>query len=206
MARIEWKPSNMLYPLPAVLVTCRSPEGEDNIMTAAWAGTICSDPVMVSVSIRKERLSYDYIMRSGCYVLNVTTEALAFATDYCGVRSGRNENKFKTLGLETDEASHIDCPMLKASPVSLECLVTETRDLGSHTMFVAEVKAVHIEDDYLDGDGRFLLNMSRPIVYSHGEYHGLGKRIGKFGWSVQKNQKKGKKERPRKQKRQKTDT
>ena len=203
MARIEWKPSNLLYPLPAVLVTCRSPEGKDNIMTAAWTGTVSSDPVMVSVSIRKERLSYDYIHRSGCYALNVTTEELAFATDYCGVRSGRKEDKFKTLRLETDEAAHINCPMLKASPVSLECLVKEERDLGSHTMFIAEVAAVHIEDEYLDEDGRFRFNISRPIVYSHGEYHTLGKRIGKFGWSVKKNQKKTSKDRPRKQKRQK---
>ena len=198
MAKIEWKPSNMLYPLPAVLVTCRSPEGRDNIMTAAWAGTVCSDPVMVSVSIRKERLSYDFIHRTGVYVLNVTTEALAFAADYCGVRSGRKEDKFKVLGLETEEASHISCPMLKASPVSLECVVKEEKELGSHVMFVAEVAAVHVEDDYLDEDGSFKLNISRPIVYSHGEYHALGKRIGKFGWSVRKNQKKGKSERPRK--------
>ena len=198
MAKIEWKPSNMLYPLPAVLVTCRSPEGKDNIMTAAWAGTVCSDPVMVSVSIRKERLSYDFIHRTGCYVLNVTTEELAFAADYCGVRSGRKEDKFKTLGLETEEASHINCPMLKRAPVSLECVVKEERELGSHVMFIGEVVAVHVEDDYLDEDGSFRLNISRPIVYSHGEYHALGKRIGKFGWSVRKNQKKGKSERPRK--------
>ena len=189
MARVEWKSGNMLYPLPVVLVTSRSPEGEDDIMTAAWAGTICSDPVMVSVSVRPSRLTYDYITRSGCFVINLTTEALARATDYCGVRSGRDEDKFAAMSLEKEEARHISCPMVKASPVSLECVVTESRDLGSHTMFMAKVAAVHVDEAYLDEKARLHLNDARLIVYSHGEYRKVGDRLGTFGFSVEKKKK-----------------
>lgn len=193
MAKQEWKSGNMLYPLPAILVGTRSPEGEDDLMTAAWAGTICSDPVMLSISVRKNRLTYDNIMATGCFSVNLTTEALARETDYCGVKSGRDENKWETLGLEKEEASHISCPLLAASPVNLECQVTESRDLGSHTMFMAKVLAVHADEAYMDEKGRFDLNRARLLVYSHGQYFGMGRYIGKFGFSVRKNQKKKKK-------------
>lgn len=193
MAKQEWKSGNMLYPLPAILVGTRDPEGRDNLMTAAWAGTICSDPVMLSISVRKSRLTYENIMATGCFSVNLTTEALAKETDYCGVRSGRLEDKWKVLGLKKEEASHISCPLLEASPVNLECRVTESRDLGSHTMFMAEVLAVHVDEAYLDKNGRLDLNRSRLLVYSHGQYFGMGRYIGKFGFSVRKRQKKRKK-------------
>lgn len=189
MSRVEWKPGNMLYPLPAVLVTCRSAEGKDNIMTAAWTGTICSDPVMVSVSVRKSRLTYDYIAETGCFALNLTTEELAFATDYCGVRSGRHEDKFETMHLEKAEAAHISCPLVAASPVSLECKVTQAIDLGSHTMFMATVEAVHVDERFIDDNDRLHLNDAHLLVYSHGEYRKMGGYIGKFGYSVKKGKK-----------------
>ena len=186
MAKQEWRPGNMLYPLPAVLVSTRSPEGTDDVMTAAWTGTICSDPVMVSVSVRKSRLTYDNIIKTGCFVLNMTTEALAKATDYCGVRSGRDEDKWETMHLEKEEAHHINCPMVAASPICLECQVTESHDLGTHTMFMANVLAVHADEAYIDETGKFDFNRSKPLVYSHGQYFGIGRHIGKFGYSVQK--------------------
>ncbi|MDO4479002.1 MAG: flavin reductase family protein [Lachnospiraceae bacterium] len=192
MAKQEWKPGNMLYPLPAVLVSTRSKAGQDNLMTAAWAGTICSDPVMLSISVRKSRLTYETIMETGCFVVNTTTEEMALATDYCGVRSGRDEDKWVTMKLEKEEATHMDCPMCAASPICLECVVKESKDLGSHTMFIAEVVAVHADEQYINENGRFCFNKSHPLVYSHGEYHALGKYIGKFGYSVRKNQKKKK--------------
>ena len=178
----------MLYPMPAVLVGSRDENGKDNLFTAAWTGTVNSDPPMASVSIRKSRLSYDNIMRSGEFVINITTEDLAYATDWCGVRSGRDYDKYTEMGLHKEEAAHIRCAMIAESPVNLECRVTETKDLGSHTMFLAEIAAVHIDDRFLDENGRFDFNASKPLVYSHGEYYGLGKYIGKFGWSVKKHE------------------
>ncbi len=189
MAKTEWKPGNMLYPLPAVLVGSRDEDGKDNLFTAAWAGTINTNPPMVSISIRKSRLSYDMIIKSGEFVINITTEKLAYATDWCGVKSGRDFDKYKEMKLHKEEASHVNCAMIKESPVNLECVVTETKDLGSHTIFLADVVAVHIDDQYLDENGRFDFNAAKPIVYSHGEYYGLGQYIGSFGWSVKKGQK-----------------
>lgn len=186
MAKKEWRPGNMLYPLPAVLVTTRNREGKDDICTVAWAGTICSDPAMLSISLRKSRLSYAYVRETGVFVVNLTTEALAHATDFCGVRSGRDVDKFEAEHLEREEASHISCSMVAESPVNIECRVTEMKNLGSHTMFLAEVLAVHVDDRYMDENGKFDLSLARPIVYSHGEYLATGRKLGTFGYSVRK--------------------
>ena len=186
MAKTEWAPGNMLYPVPAVLVTSRSDDGKDNVCTVAWTGTINSDPPMVSISLRKSRLSYDNIRKSGVFAINITTESLAFAVDLCGVKSGRDEDKFKTAHLVKEKAAHIDCCMIAQSPVNLECRVKKSRDLGSHTVFLAEIIAVHVDDKFIDEKKKFRFNDSKPLVYVHGEYHGIGRYIGKFGYSVEK--------------------
>ena len=185
MARQTWKPGTLVYPVPAILVTCKDKERE-NVMTVAWTGTICSDPAMTYISLRKERYSYDIIKRSGVFCINLTTEELAYATDYCGVKSGRNENKFKTLNLETEMATKIDVPMIKKSPVTIECKVEEIKELGSHDMFIAKVLAINVDEKYMDENGRFDMEKCGLMAYSHGHYYSLGKNLGKFGFSVQK--------------------
>lgn len=186
MAKKTWKPGNMLYPLPAVLVSAADPEGHDNILTIAWAGTICTNPPMVSISVRPSRYSYNMIRGTGEFVINLTTRELVFAADYCGVRSGRDVDKFMELGLTREKADFVKAPMIGESPVSIECRVIEIKELGSHHMFLAEVLAVHADEKYMDEQGRFDLNRSCPIVYSHGEYLETGKRVGTFGYSVKK--------------------
>ena len=186
MAKITWRPGNMLYPLPAVLVTSKSADGAADVCTVAWAGTVCSDPVMVSISLRPSRKSYVNIRESGAFVVNITTEELAHATDFCGVRSGRDLDKFRAEGLLTEPAEKIDCPMLTASPVNLECRVREELALGSHTLFIGEVLAVHVDESYLDEKGRFDFAACRPLVYCHGEYRAIGRKLGSFGYSVRK--------------------
>ncbi len=186
MAKITWRPGNMLYPLPAVLVTSKSADGAADVCTVAWAGTVCSDPVMVSISLRPSRKSYVNIRETGAFVVNITTEELAHATDFCGVRSGRDLDKFRAEGLLTEPAEKIDCPMLTASPVNLECRVREELALGSHTLFIGEVLAVHVDESYLDEKGRFDFTACRPLVYCHGEYRAIGRKLGSFGYSVRK--------------------
>lgn len=181
-----WRAGNMLYPLPAILVTTRNKAGRDNICTVAWTGTVCSDPAMVSISLRKSRLSYEYLMETGVFVINLTTEKLAHAADFCGVRSGRDIDKFEKEHLTKEEAEQISCSCIAESPVNLECRVTESKDLGSHTLFLAKVLAVHADEAYMDRKGRFDLSLARPIVYSHGDYFALGKKIGAFGYSVKR--------------------
>lgn len=190
MAKTEWKPGNMLYPLPVVLVTTADEEGHDDIVTVAWAGTICTNPPMVSISLRPERYSYPMIKETGEFVINLTTEKLAFATDYCGVRSGRDVDKFKETKLTRESATHVGAPMIKESPVSIECRVRERKDYGSHSVFLADVLAVHVDTQYMDEKGKFDLAKAQPIVYSHGEYYGLGKKLGTFGYSIKKQRKK----------------
>lgn len=185
MGKIEWKPGNMLYPLPAVLVSVCGREGKHNIFTAAWAGTVCTNPPMVSVSVRPERYSYHMIRETGEFVINLTTESMTRAVDYCGVKSGRDVDKFREMHLETQSASKVSCLLLQDSPVNIECRVVKTEELGSHHMFLAEVLAVHVEEAYMDGQ-KFRLSDSRPIVYSHGEYYGIGSLLGSFGYSVKK--------------------
>lgn len=184
-----WKPGNMLYPLPAVMVSVTDGKGNDNIITVAWAGTVCTNPPMVSISVRPSRFSYDMIKNTGEFVINLTTEKLAYATDYCGVRSGRDVDKFKEMNLTKEKADFVKAPMIGESPVSIECKVREVKELGSHHMFLAEVLAVHAEEAYMDQNDKFHLNKSHPLVYSHGEYLGLGKSLGIFGYSVKKRKK-----------------
>lgn len=195
MAKQSWKPGNMLYPLPAVMVSVTDGSGNDNIITVAWAGTVCTNPPMVSISVRPSRYSYKMLKDTGEFVINLTTERLAFATDYCGVRSGRDVDKFKELKLTKEKADFVKAPMIGESPVSVECRVKEILELGSHHMFLADVLAVHAEEEYIDEKNKFQLNKSNLLVYSHGEYLGLGKKVGTFGYSVKKKKtsKKGKK-------------
>lgn len=182
----EWQPGNMLYPLPAVMLSCMRGNEKPNIITVAWAGTVCSDPAMVSVSIRKERYSHSIINESKEFVINLVTEDLTFATDYCGVKSGKDHDKFKEMNLTAAPASKVSCPIIAESPVNIECKVTKVLELGSHDMFIAEVVAVDVSEEYMDEKGRFMLNSTGLMTYSHGEYYTLGKKIGSFGYSVRK--------------------
>ncbi len=186
MAKQSWKPGNMLYPVPAVLVTCQDKEGNDNVLTVAWAGTVCSDPAMLSISVRKERYSYHMIKETGEFVVNLTTEALMRATDYCGVRSGRDEDKFKAMSLTKGSAQEVKAPIIMESPVNIECRVKQVLELGSHDLFIAEVVNVQISEEYMDEKGSFHLNDADLLTYSHGEYYKLGKKLGTFGCSVRK--------------------
>lgn len=186
MGKQIWKPGNMLYPLPAVLVSVADREGNTNLFTVAWTGTVCSDPPMVSISVRPERYSYHMIEETGEFVVNLTTEALAYATDYCGVKSGRDVDKWRKMNLTPVAGEHVRAPMVAESPVNLECKVTQKLELGTHHMFLARVLAVHADERYMDRDGRFHLNDAKPLVYSHGRYLTVGKEIGSFGYSVKK--------------------
>ncbi|MBQ8591644.1 MAG: flavin reductase family protein [Lachnospiraceae bacterium] len=186
MSKQSWKPGNMLYPLPVVLVSVADKAGRQNVFTVAWAGTICSDPPMVSISVRPERYSYDMIQETGEFVINLTTEALAYATDYCGVKSGRNVDKFKEMNLTPLPAEKVKAPLIAESPVNIECKVVERKDLGVHHMFLAEVVAVHADEAYMDENQKFDLAKAKPIVYSHGTYYTMGEPLGTFGYSVKK--------------------
>lgn len=189
MAKIDFKPGNMLYPLPGVLVSCAHGE-KTNLITIAWAGTVCTNPPMVSISVKPERYSYSIIKESGEFVINLTTSALANATDYCGVRSGRDVNKWKECNLTPAPANTVSCPLVAESPVNIECQVTEIKELGSHHMFIAKVTAVHVDDHYMDEKKTFHLNDSDLLAYSHGTYFTLGDSLGSFGYSVRKKRKK----------------
>lgn len=186
MGKQSWKPGNMLYPLPAVLVTVADKEGRQNVFTVAWTGTVCSDPAMVSISVRPERFSYHMIEETGEFVINLTTSKLAYATDYCGVRSGRDVDKFKEMHLTPIPGKEVKAPLLEESPVNIECKVKQIMKLGTHDMFLAEVVAVHADEAYMDEKGRFSLSKADPMVYSHGTYYTLGKELGSFGYSVRK--------------------
>ena len=186
MSKQIWKPGNMLYPLPVVMVSVADKEGKQNIITIAWTGTICSDPPMVSISVRPERYSYHMIKETGEFVINLTTKGLAFATDYCGVKSGRDVDKFAAMQLTPVRGEKVKAPLIAESPVNLECKVTEVKHLGTHDMFMAEVVCVHADEKYMDEQNRFHLEMADPIVYSHGTYMTTGEKIGTFGYSVRK--------------------
>lgn len=181
----NWKPGNMLYPIPAVMVSCGTLE-KPNIITIAWAGTICSNPAMVSISIRKERYSYDIIKDSKEFVINLVSKELVKQADYCGVRSGRDVDKFKTMNLTPMAGKCVAAPIIGESPVSIECVVKDIIPLGTHDMFLAEVVNVIVDKKHMDSKGKFHLNESGLIVYSHGEYFELGDKLGKFGYSVKK--------------------
>ena len=183
----SWKPGTLIYPLPAVLVSCGATPGEYNLLTVAWTGTVCTDPPMCYVSVRPERHSYGIIRRTGEFVINLTTRGLARAADWCGVRSGRDYDKFREMGLTPGKALKVAAPIVEESPVSIECRVRQVLELGTHDMFLAEVVAVQVDADYIDpATGRFCRERACPIVYSHGEYFALGEALGHFGWSVRK--------------------
>ncbi len=186
MGKQTFKPGNMLYPLPAVMVSCQGNDEKPNIITVAWAGTVCTNPPMLSISVRPERYSYHLIEESGEFVVNLTTQDLVRVTDFCGVRSGRDLDKFKECHLTPLPSKLVKAPGIAESPVNIECKVREIKPLGSHTMFLADVVNVTIDDTYLDENGRFHLNQSRLVTYSHGEYFLLGKKLGTFGYSVAK--------------------
>ena len=184
--RMLWKPGNMVYPVPAVMVTAADREGKSNIITIAWTGTVCTNPPMAYISVRPERYSYGMLKETGEFVINLTTEKLVRATDYCGVKSGRDTDKWKETGLTPIPAQEVNVPLIKESPVNIECRVSEIRELGSHHMFLARVVAVDVDEAYLNEQGRFELQKAAPIVYSHGEYYGLSSLLGTFGYSVRK--------------------
>jgi len=188
--RQVWKAGNMLYPLPAVMVSMADREGNANILTVAWTGTICSDPAMLYISVRPERYSYHMLKETQEFVVNLTTEELKFATDWCGVKSGRDVDKWKEMNLHAGKSvSLLHAPVIEESPVNIECKVTEVKKLGSHHMFLAEVGAVQVDEAHFDENDKFELNESGLLVYSHGEYLGLGERLGSFGYSVKKKKK-----------------
>ena len=186
----DWKPGTMIYPLPAVLVSCGSTPEEYNIVTIAWTGTICTNPPMCYISVRPERHSYDIIKRNMEFVINLTTEDMAFATDWCGVRSGKDYNKFEEMKLTPGTAKAVSAPIIEESPLCIECRVKEIVSLGSHDMFIADVLNVKADQKYMNAEtGKFELSDADPLVDLHGGYYGLGKKVGKFGWSVEKKKK-----------------
>lgn len=192
MSKQYWKPGNMLYPVPAVMISCKREGERPNIITVAWAGTINTSPAMVSVSIRPERYSYDIIKETKEFVINLVTKDLTFATDYCGVKSGRDVDKFKEMKLTALDSKLVKAPSIEESPVNIECKVKDIIPYGSHHMFTAEVVSVTVDDKYMNEFGKFELNKTGLVAYSHGEYFELGRRLGKFGHSVQKNKRKRK--------------
>lgn len=195
MAKVDWKPGTMIYPLPAVMVTVGALPEEYNIITISWTGTICSDPPMCYISVRPGRHSFNLLMKNKEFVINLTTKELAFATDWCGVRSGKQHKKFESMGLTPAPALMVNAPIIEEAPVNIECRVTEIIPLGTHHMFMAEVLNVKADEQYIDSKtGIFALDKSNPICYSHGQYYTLGKRIGKFGFSVEKKKTRRKRE------------
>ena len=186
----SWKPGTMIYPLPAVLISCGESEREYNLFTVAWTGTVCTNPPMCYISVRPERHSYEIIKRTGEFVINLTTASLARATDWCGVRSGRDYDKFAEMGLTAEAAAVVKAPIVAESPVSIECRVKQIVPLGSHDMFIADVVNVLVDEEYINPEtGKLELERADMIAYSHGEYFRLGKAIGHFGWSVRKKKK-----------------
>ena len=192
MSKVTWKPGTFLYPLPVVMVSCGTME-KANIITVAWTGIINTDPAMVYISVRPTRHSYNIIKESGEFVINLTTKDLTYATDWCGVKTGAQVDKFKEMHLTKEKAKFVKCPMIKESPVSVECKVKEIKELGSHHMFVAEVLGINADEKYIDEQGAFDISKCDLITYANGKYFSLGKKIGKFGYSVQKNKKTRKK-------------
>ena len=192
MPKITWKPGTFLYPLPAVMVSCGNME-KSNIITVAWTGILNTNPAMVYISVRPTRYSYNLIKENGEFVINLTNKNLVYATDWCGVKTGSKVDKFKEMHLTKENANFVQCPMIKESPVSVECKVKEIREMGSHHMFVAEVLAINADEKYIDEKGAFDISKCDLIAYSNGNYYSLGKKLGKFGFSVQKNKKRRKK-------------
>ena len=185
MSKAIWKPGTFVYPIPAVMVSCGTME-KSNIITVAWTGVINSDPAMVYISVRPSRHSYNLIKEQGEFVINLTNQKLARATDWCGVKTGAKFDKFKEMNLHKEKANFVKCPMIKESPVSIECKVKEIKELGSHHMFVAEVLSIDADEKYIDENGAFDISKCNLIAYLNGHYYSMGKKLGKFGFSVQK--------------------
>lgn len=192
MSKVTWKSGTFIYPLPAVMVSCGTME-ESNIITVAWTGIINTDPAMCYISVRPTRHSYEMIKKTGEFVINLTTKDLAYATDWCGVKTGAKVDKFKEMKLTKEKANFVSCPTIKESPVSVECKVKEIRELGSHHMFVAEILGINADEKYINENGAFDISKCDLIAYSNGNYYSLGKKIGRFGFSVQKKKKTAKK-------------
>ena len=192
MSKVTWKSGTFIYPLPAVMVSCGTME-ESNIITVAWTGIINTDPAMCYISVRPTRHSYEMIKKTGEFVINLTTKDLAYATDWCGVKTGAKVDKFKEMKLHKEKANFVKCPLIKESPVSIECKVKEIRELGSHHMFVAEILGINADEKYINENGAFDISKCDLIAYSNGNYYSLGKKIGRFGFSVQKKKKTAKK-------------
>ena len=186
MAKQTWKPGNMLNPVPAVMVSVADKEGKPNIITIAWVGTVCTNPPMVSISVRPERYSYHMIEETGEFIINLTTEELVKACDYCGVVSGRDVDKFKEMQLTSFKVENCNAPAIAESPVNIACKVIEKKELGSHHMFIAEVVSVTVDDAHMNETGKFLINELGLVMYSHGEYFSMGENLGKFGYSIRK--------------------
>ncbi len=186
MAKQIWKPSTMLNPVPVVMVTCTDNTGKPNIITLAWVGTVNSDPPMVSISVRKQRYSYELLKQKGEFVINMPSRKLTFATDFCGVKSGRDIDKFEAMQLTPERASKVDVPLIKECPVNLECVVRQVLELGSHDLFIAEVVATNVDEKLLDETGKLNLHKAELIAYAHGEYYPIGESLGYFGYSVTK--------------------
>ncbi len=186
MKKEFWKAGNMLYPLPVVMVSCQRQGEKPNIITVAWTGTICTNPAMVYISVRPQRFSYEVIKESGEFIINLSTKSLVKAVDYCGVKSGRDVDKFKEMELTPVPADIVNVPMIGESPVNIECRVKQIIKLGSHDMFIADVLGVHADSAFMNKKGKFEFSKTEPIVYSHGEYYGLSELLGTFGYSVRK--------------------
>lgn len=189
MAKQVWKPTTILNPVPTAMVTCADADGKPNIITIAWTGTINTKPPMLSISVKKERYSYNLIKEKGEFVVNLTNKRLVRAADFCGVKSGRNVNKFAETGLTPIKGEKVSVPLIKESPVNIECVVKDIIPLGSHDMFIGEIKAVNVDESLLDKNGKLCLEKAELICYSHGEYWSLGKSLGYFGFSVTKRKK-----------------
>ena len=189
MSKVTWKSGTFIYPLPAVMVSCGTME-ESNIITVAWTGIINTDPAMCYISVRPTRHSYEMIKKTGEFVINLTTKDLAYATDWCGVKTGAKVDKFKEMKLTKQKAENIKCPLIEESPISIECKVKEIKELGSHHMFIADVLSIDVAEKYIDSAGAFDISKCGLIAYANGGYYNLDKKIGKFGYSVQKNLKK----------------
>lgn len=188
MSKVMWKPGTFLYPIPAVMVSCGTME-KSNIITVAWTGILNTNPAMVYISVRPSRYSYNLIKNQGEFVINLTTKDLVKITDWCGVKTGAKVDKFKEMNLHKEKANFVKCPMIKESPVSVECKVREIKELGSHTVFVADVLAINSDDKYIDNNGAFDISKCNLISYANGGYYSMGKKLGKFGFSVQKKKK-----------------
>lgn len=187
MSKVVWKPGTFIYPIPAVMVSCGDMK-KSNIITVAWTGIINTNPAMCYISVRPERYSYNIIKETGEFVINLTTKDLAYSTDWCGVKSGRDVDKFKSMNLTKEKSNFVKCPAIKESPVSIECKVKEINELGSHSMFIAEVLSIDASDEYIDANGAFDISKCNLVAYANGKYFELGKQVGKFGYSVKKKQ------------------